>query len=315
MKKLILIVLLTLIPATTLTAGVFTLNRCASLFTEKNSFFSKNKSRILKLSYQIPLSAALSIMIWKEVDQRFFWPAAEANIATNSIEHTQANKVYYDNLISNDFRYRNIKTLELDPSAEKLDPQLKNLDVQKRVLAHATLQNYVKYYESIKEKNPLELTVEENITQYLGSPLFQHLNIFFEKGAFPLEGTYIAKEHQGTLTEAQSKYLFDETHRLYLKYFAIDAYQNNLKSSFKSKSKIFNSAYAQELLKLETNKKITKKEMLYYLQEDAYNEYFMNIFTALNIHNLKIKNGSYTNDYVTLADLRNERLNNLQQRH
>src|SRR5690606_32667549 len=132
-------------------------------FAENESFFMRNRSRILKLSYQIPLSAALSIMIWKEVDQRLFWPAAEASIAQHAIEHTQAHKSYYDNLIANDFRYRNIKSLDLDRSAQKLDPHLKDLDIQKRVLAHAMLQSHVKYYESIKEKNPLSLTVEQNI--------------------------------------------------------------------------------------------------------------------------------------------------------
>ncbi len=308
MKKLLVIFLL--VTSTCFAHAEVTPNRCGSLFAKKASFFSRHKAQIIKLSYQIPLTAALSMMIWKEVDQRIFFPAARATIAAKSIEHTNSNKTYYDDLIQHDFRYRNIKKLTLDNDAKKLDERLGNIDVQKRILAYEIQKDYANYYISIRDQSPLRLTLEENIATHLPTPLFKHLTIFLEKGVFAFEGTHVAKEHQKPLTEEQAKFLFDETHRMYLKYFAIDAYLNN----YSKETKVFDSPYAKDLLKLESQGKITEKEVIYYLQEDIYHTYFLNILSGLHIHNLKMKDGKYTDNYVTIDDLRAERLTGLNER-
>lgn len=288
---------------------------CENFFQDKKAFFTpERKKKYLKIAITVPLAAVVSSFAWKKIDEDYFWPKAESKITSQILVESERNSALYDNLIQNDFRFRKIKLITLDPEVLKEDPRL-TLEKQKRMLAYNLQQSYSNYYLKYRKVKPGQLTLKENLELFGEDPLFKHLNFFFENGIKQYEGTIVDPKYQGPLSDAQKNKLFQLTHELYTKYILIDLAFNKNNQQVLSESNIaksiLNDPYTQELLQLQQENKITNPELIYLLQEDAYNRYYMAIFETLNIVNLKSENGKYTNEPITLESLRAERLSSI----
>lgn len=283
-----------------------------------SSLFESKKSRYIKLAVAIPLSIAVSSFIWKTVDENYFWPKAEANVTSQIISKTETQKNYLDDLIENDFRFRRIKEADLDMDVIKMDSRLNSLQTQKRMAAFIHARNYTTYYVQIyKIKAPLHLTLEQNREQFGAHPLFQHLNFFFDNGVQKYEGTRVEDKYLGPLSDAQQNRLFSLTHELYLQYALIDLAYKKQDPSAATNSDLIKTLsadpYTQKLQSFKDSGKISPDKFVYYLQEDAYNNYYIEMFNVMHIVNLKSTGQinapkSYTADAITLNDLRESRI-------
>jgi hypothetical protein len=284
------------------------------------------KKKELGILLKIPLITMLSISSWHFIDQNIFWPMAETRVTQQILNNTEKNASYYDQLIATDFRFKDIKSLEAKNKAPEVRYDGKNTDsyiespkINARFLAYGLEQSYENYFKIYSHtKNPGALTLEENINLFGSNPLFEHLSFFFENGVKQFEGTYVPPKFQGPLSDAQKNDLFNLTHLLYAKYLIIDVMFDQKTDLPKLLTKnalahdIYNDPYTQTLIKLYKHGKITRAQLIFDIQEDAHNAYYMSLFKTLHIVNLKYENGVYTSEPLTLQDLRESRVSEIQ---
>lgn len=296
---------------------------------------SLGKRKELGILVKLPLIVALSTVIWKNVDQHIFWPTAEKLATVQILEHTNRNANFYDQLIKSDFRYEGIKEqLQQDLAQSTTSPMpTRSIDqmnknelnryietqphVKARILAYGKAKLFENYYAEYAEiKNPEQMTATEQQIRFGHNPLFQHLNVFIERGVWQADGAYVAPEHRGPVSEGQIIQMFNLTHLLYFKYQVIDMIftdQIQLNTTSQTQKQmaqdIVQDPYTQELLKLFRADKITSQQLVYFLQEDAYFSYNLSLFNVLNI----VEFNPLTQAPLTLNDLRQDRLNSLRQ--
>ena len=289
------------------------------------------KKKELGLLTKLPLVVLFSTMVWKNIDQHYFWPAAEKQATVQVLEHTTRNANYYDQIIRSDFRFEEIKikkeeALRQNPEST-LPTDFKNLEkdqlnaiiesnptVKARVLAYGKLQIFESYYRQFDQiENPRLLTATDQQILFGQHPLFQHLNVFLKK-EFGQPGASLASQNSRPLSEAQINQMYHLTHLLYFKYKVLDLIftdQINSDSTTQSQRQmaqdIVRDSYTQELLKIHRSGAITSQQLVYFLQEDAYFAYNLSLFNVLNIVELN----PVTNAPFTLNDLRQDRLNSL----
>ena len=264
------------------------------------------KKKELGALIKIPLIILLSVTAWKNFDEHIFLPEVEARMTEQIANHIEKNSPYYDKLIETDYRFKDIK-------------QSKSSIADSRLQAFGLKRAYEDYFRTyMGAPLPKDLTLQDNIEMFGSNPLFSHLNFFFENGIKQYEGTYVPSQHQGPLSDEQKKKLFDLTHLLYAKYLVIDLmFENDTDSANLIERNllardVFENEHSQKLISLHKENKISKEELIYYMQEDAHHVYYMTLFETLHIVNLKSEKNLYTKDPLTLSDLRNSRLSNLQ---
>lgn len=260
-----------------------------------------NKKKELGLIPKLPLWIPLSIFGWFAFDSHVVAPIKEWRIESIS----EKRGPVYDYLIENDFRYEDIKNV-------------KQADLR-RVNAYHLTEFFDTYYENYSKENPYSLTLQENLNKFGTSPLFAHLGFFIENGVKNYEGTRIDPQYLGPMSDGQMKMLFDLTHILYAKYQIIDSIfikDTNVQVLLNENAmarNLYNNGYTQELITLYVDHKITKKKLIYYLQEDAHNVYYQSIFITLHIENLQKVDGVYIDQPITINVLRNDRLEEIKE--
>lgn len=292
---------------------------CQNLFAHKSfAQLTSHKSRYLGLAIKIPLAIAISGIVWQQIDQKFLMPKQESAVAAETINISEKNAAYFNQLIDQDFRFLSIKESTFDPGAVALDPRLKSISIQKRLKAYNLQKSYMDYYlEYSKIKNSKDLSLEDEESEFGSNPLFAHLNFFFENGVTQYPGAYVALQNQGPINDIKKKKLFELTHEMYNEYLAAEVLiyakdqKNFIQQSPLAKS-IYNDPYTQKLLVLYKEKIMSKDQLLYFIQEDIQDAYYFSLFDTLKITNFKSKDGKYTNEPLTLNDLRDSRIAILQ---
>lgn len=302
----------------------WTLDKPAHFVSQKIS----GKKKELGFLSKLPIWVMMSVATWNVIDQKIFWPAAEKEASERILEITNTQSAYFDKLIDTDFKFRQIKQQrdETLPLAKPLEYNGKNLEsyietpvVRSRFLAYGLKQEYSKYFETYREQTQRNgvLSLKQNQEVFGTNPLFAHLDFFFGPEAKHAPGSYVAPQHRGPITDKQKEKLYNLTHLLYAKYITLEIMLNTktdiqtlIKKSALARD-IYNDPYTQELYKLRNQGRITQEELKYFLEEDAYFKYYMSIFETLHITNFKEVNGNYTNEPLTLNDLRTSRLESL----
>lgn len=298
------------------------------VFDKPTHFVSQKttgKKKELGILVKLPLLIMMSTAAWNAFDQKVFWPTAEREAAQQILRTTEQQASYLDKLIDTDFKFKQIKeqrnhdlksVVPMVYNGKNLEQYIETPAVRARFLALGLRQEYQQYFEVYKEhtKESGILSLEQNEALFAGSKLFSHLDFFFE-GVKPVKGSYVAPQHLGPLSDQQKQKLYNLTHLLYAKYVTIDVLLNTNAQALTQKSllarDIYNDPYTKELYQLHRQNRITKEQLKYYMEEDAYHTYYMSIFETLHIVNFKYENGKYTQEALTLNDLRQSRLESL----
>jgi len=111
-----------------------------------------------------------------------------------------------------------------------------------------------------------DLSLEEEQTYFQDTPLFQHLNFFFDKGVQNYPGTIISSQSLGPLSNLQKKRLFELTHLLYAEYLIdeiiflkSEAEVKGLIEKNKMAYQIYHDPYIHKIIEFKKANKLSSK--------------------------------------------------------
>jgi hypothetical protein len=256
---------------------------------------------------RLPVALAISMVTWSHIDA-YYEHKLENNIHQNVMSHSKE----YSHLITSDYRYRQIKQA-LD--SKEISEQVA---LQRAFWLEMAFSEYFKNRESMGVSHSPELDAEMKL---LNHHVFLHLKKVFTDGVTPMKGFVVPESAVGHLSADQKIQLFELTHSLNLKYQMIVEFANDTPLYKKVSgdpeikkilSTSVNTDFYKKLLELRSAGKISSDQLIYSLQEDAYWQNRFLEWTTLGVTKLKKVNEIYSDQPLTIEDIRLEIVTDLE---
>jgi hypothetical protein len=251
------------------------------------------------------LTLPASFAIWTAVYDRLS-QEADALTAGHLEASIQKHGAEYDRLIESDYRFTAVRD---ELRAGRVSRE------QARRAAYALNTIYADYY-SYMDKESGTAAPAELRERFRGDPLFLELRNVIETGVPPTEGFSFSPAHPpGRFTEAQIQRLYEVEHLLYWKYRVIPAVVarrpelERLRADPQSGpmiASIEKDPFTQALIELNRRGVIDKAELQRRIGEDAYWQARFSLYETIGATRLKRVNGAYTDQPLTLEDIRME---------
>jgi hypothetical protein len=251
---------------------------------------------------KIPAIIAMSLSVYIPADMVY-----QNRLDAHVQSEIASNAAAYDHAIQSDYRYNKIKT------------SLKNGEITKEAAEHEAYLMSLAYSSYFEYRN--SQTSEPNLKSEMGlinHVLFVHLRSVMTDGVTklnPKTGYLVPDKAVGELSESQKLELFANNHQRYLKYQLIqemvgktEVWQEIVQSE-KLRTvvdSITQDPFTKELLQLREQGLISDGQLQSYLQEDAHWQNKFQDWNVLGIQRLKNINGEYVNQPLTLSDVREE---------
>lgn len=219
----------------------------------------------------------------------------------------------YDSLIQNDYRFKDIKIYLQDG---KLTP-LQSREAAQQLLA--TYNNFFEYMQNGYAKD----SPQERLDKLSNHPLFSNLSEVLNKG-IPEDAPGFRREANAPahVTPEIAEELLGTNFLLFEKYQIMPelvknstSFQNMIKAPGRKDliNSISAAPYTKTLQGLHRENKISQEQLIYRLQEDAFWQNKFQLWQAVGLVRLKKINGQYTDEPLTLDDIRRESLEEINQ--